>query len=298
MQGPSSTQARDFEEKVERHARRFDLKPLLDLLRANGYRREEIIFESAMGSTSSSIIEGVRFEHERGRWVYITLNLGLLGDSSLLPSYFFEVAEKTRDPDVFYDFIRFFDHKLLQSLVRSLYPEDDDIVFRDWGAAKTSFLKMLGMGSTSTLQWLMQLYFPELRVQASRQTFSNLTTAHAFKPGSSPLDGTGVLGRVYAAAESGFIVDLVAEEENDARGTPWAAVVRRRLDARVLPMLRPYRLPLVVRLKVLVHASWLQVEAGEQTKGFLGYDRFKTKDESGHTIIVYRHATTDPDDAG
>ena len=160
-----------------------------------------------------------------------------------------------------------------------------------------------GSGKSVSMLAVMGLLADTATVTADEMTYdgqdiSNLTTAHAFKPGSSPLDGTGVLGRVYAAAESGFIVDLVAEEENDARGTPWAAVVRRRLDARVLPMLRPYRLPLVVRLKVLVHASWLQVEAGEQTKGFLGYDRFKTKDESGHTIIVYRHATTDPDDAG
>ncbi|MFO0660574.1 MAG: hypothetical protein U0165_12190 [Polyangiaceae bacterium] len=285
-----------FEKRIEAEARRFELKPLLDLLSRYGYRREDIIFESAPGSTSPSIIDAVRFERQQGVIVYITLNIGLLGDSSLLPSYFFEVAERTRDPDTFYDFIRFFDHRLLQTLVRSLHPEDDDVMFRDWGAAKTSFLKMLGMGSTSTLQWLMQLYFPELRVQAFRQTFSNLTTSHAFRPGSSPLDGTGVLGKYYAAAESGLIVDLVAEEEIDARGNAWAAVVRKRLDARVIPVLKPYRIPLVVRLKVLVHASWLQVEGASSNKGFLGYDRFKTEEESGHTIIVYRHGSAGADE--
>ena len=279
---------RAFEREVERRARRFDLKALLDLLRAHGYQHHELLYESSHGgSSSSSIIEGVRFEHTPRRLVYITLNLGLLGDSSLLPSYFFETIEKTSDPDVFFDFIRYFDHRLLAGLVRSLYPEDDDLMFRDWGKAKEQFVKMLGMGSTCTLQWLLQLYFPELRVQVHRKSFSTTTVSHAFRPGDSQLDGTGVLGRIYTSAESGFVADLVAEEEENARGKSWAKVVKNRLNDRVLPLLEPYRLPLVVRLRVMVHASWLKVESKDNHTGFLGYDRFVTDEESGHTIIVH-----------
>lgn len=279
---------RAFEERLTREARRFELRPLLKLLRSRGYGRNDILFRSCTGGTSQSIVESLEFDRSRPRpVVQLTLNLGLLGDNSLLPSYFFEVIEQTRDPERFFDFLRFFDHRLIEGMVYALYPEDNRLLFRDWDRAKVSFLEMMGLGSVSALYWFMQLFFPELKVHVKRHPFSTESTSHAARPGYSALDGSGILGKYYVAEGSGFLIDLIAEEENDARGRSWATVVRRRLLDQVLPRIEDFRLPIVIRLRVLNHASWARVEEGAETRGYLGYDRIQGDAEAGHTIVVY-----------
>jgi hypothetical protein len=89
------------------------------------------------------------------------------------------------------------------------------------------------------------------------------------------------------AEGSGFLVDLIAEEEIDARNRSWASVVRRRLQDQVLPRIEAFQLPLVIRLRVLNHASWARVEGAGETRGYLGYDRIQGDAETGHTIVVY-----------
>src|SRR6185369_7117275 len=67
-----------FEARIVREARRFELKPLLDLLVARGYTREEILFEGTHEGSATNFVEAVRFEKEPVRVVVLTLNLGLL----------------------------------------------------------------------------------------------------------------------------------------------------------------------------------------------------------------------------
>ncbi|HEU4412956.1 MAG TPA: hypothetical protein VFS43_47380 [Polyangiaceae bacterium] len=276
-----------FERRVEREASRFDLRPLLDLLRARGYR--EILFQSATSARSSpSIVESVRFERSPRPLVRVALNLGLLADGTLLPSYFFRTVEGSRDPERFYEFLGFFEHRLIDEFVRALYPEEGGRALRDWGGARRSLFKMHGIGSPATLQWLARLYFPELGVRVGRWPFARLSSAHALRTGQTPLDGSGVLGRSYESHAEGLALELVAEEETDARGRGWAGVVVGRLRQKLLPLLAPFRLPLTVRLRVLVHASWARVESPDDPKGYLGYDRLRADEESGHTVVLYR----------
>lgn len=288
---PSSEQ-RAFEKTLARAARSFDLKPLLNLLLANGFTRDTIILQSSLGGTSASIIEEVSFKKHHPRLAYVTLNVGLLGDSSLLPSYFLQVIEQSPDADKFYDFIRFFDNRLLWSLIDALYPEDNARIFRDWSSAKQSFLKLLGVGSVSTLRWLFQLYFPELRVQVQRSSVlaPNTTDAFSFKP-SSQLDGASVLGGRQASDASGFTVELIADEETNGRGKGWAGIVKARLETALLPRLAPFKLPLLIRVRVLEHASWARLEDTSQHQGFLGYDRILGDEATGHTFVVFRGVT-------
>lgn len=279
---------RSFEERVTREARRFDLRQLLKLLREHGYGRNDLLFRSSLSGTSSSLVEAIEFDRSRSRpVVHIALNIGLLGDNSLLPSYFFEVIEQTRDPERFFDFLGFFDHHLIHGMMQALYPEDHQLLFRDWDRAKISFLEMMGLGSISTLHWFMQLFFPELKVHVTRHPFTTESTNHAARPGHSALDGSGILGRLYVAEGSGFLVELIAEEENNARGKSWAAVLRRRMNEQVLPRIEELRLPIIVRLRVLNHASWARVEEGSEVHGYLGYDRIQGDVEAGHTIVIY-----------
>ncbi len=285
--GADASSVEAFERRIEREASRFDLRPLLDLLRERGYR--QIWFQSAAsGRTSPSIVESVRFERSPRPLVRIALNLGLLADGTLLPSYFFRTVEASREPERFYEFLGFFEHHLLDEFVRALYPEAAGRGLRDWGAARRSLFKMHGIGSPATLQWLAQLYFPELRATVWRWPFARLSTAHALRTGQTPLDGSGVLGRSYESHTEGLCLELVAEEEIDARGRGWAGVVVSRLRQKLLPLLAPFRLPLTVRLRVLVHASWARVESPEDPKGYLGYDRLRGDETSGHVVVLYR----------
>ena len=287
----SSQTPMTFEERVVREARRFDLKPLLDVLQAHGYGREEILFESTDEGSSGSVVHAVRFATRPLRLVTITLNLGLLGDSSLLPSYFLMLIERSRDPERFYDFLRFFDHRLLENLTRALYVEDSG-VYKDWRGFQRSFLRMLSLGSTSTLGWLAQTYFPELRTHTSRHAFATETPNHAARAGISRLDGTSVMGRVYESDAAGFKIDLFAEEEVNSRGRAWPSIVLERLDERLLPILAPQRIPLVVRLTVMTHASWTRVDFSfADEHGYLGYERLRGDPEAGHTIVMYKGIT-------
>lgn len=300
-----------FQLRLQREAKRFELKPLLDLLRHKNYHRDQILFRSSSNGTSSALVEDVTFEPGTPTIVHVTLNVGLLSDNSLLPSYFFDVARQTYDPERFHDFLRFFDHSLLRAFVDGLFPEDGDRVFDDWGDAKNSFLRMLGLGSPSTMQWLMQLYFPEFKIHISRQSFFVESTAYAFRPGDSPLDGSGVLGSVYRTEASGLVVDLIIDEEKDSRNRGWAGIVRARLRRPVLPILAPFRLRMAIRLVVLQHASWALLEGkkpeappaprpaaqkpgapqGQDPQGYLGYDRLFVEEDSGHTMVLFRGIT-------
>lgn len=277
-----------FERRVSANAKRFDLRPLLDLLLSRGYQWNDFIFQSASISKSMTIVEDVTFERNPDCSVYITLNMGLLGDSSLLPSYFLEVVEKSPDPQLFFDFIRYFDHRLLDRFIRSLYPEDDDLLFRDWRAAKRSFLSTLGMGSIATLHWIFQLMFPDLKIGIHREKFSNAAAGFGVQTGRGGLDGSGVLGDSYTAPENGFVVDLIAAEEHTLSGRTWAEEVKARMG-RLIVLLRPFRIPLAVRVVVLEHTSWLRVEKDGANRGQLGYDRLKVDEPSGHTMVIYRN---------
>lgn len=284
-----------FETRLIARARRFDLRPLLAVLKAHGFEPHQIIFRGSTHGTSATLVEDLWFERGTPRRVYIQLNLGLLGDNSLLPGYFLETIEAHPDPRVrrsFYDFINFFDHRLLQGLLGGMYIEDNDRIFRDWGQIRRSFLRMLGVESPGTLQWLAQLYFPELRAHASRIPVATESASHSFRVGESRLDGSTILGRRYRTESAGLLLDLIADEETNSRDEGWAPIVKERLEATLLPLLAPFRLRLVVRLRVLAHASWSRLEAASgprgQARGFLGYDRLQTPAESGHTIVIFR----------
>jgi hypothetical protein len=266
----------DFEERIVRDAPRFDVQPLCALLREHGYGWDEILFESTQESTSRSVVRAVRFRQgPMFRSVVITVHLGLLGDNSPLPSYFLRVARDSPDPDRMFDFLRFFDHRLIDSLFASLHP---DAALFGSGAMLQALLRMAVPGSVSTLHWLVQLHFPELGVRVARRPFENATSAHACRTGASVLDGTAILGYRYISDMVGFQVDLIAEDEADMRGHDHADIVIARLQRRLLPLLAPFRLPLIVRLVVLFHkssATFDRQAARERPidRQFLGYER-------------------------
>jgi hypothetical protein len=275
----------DIERDIETRAKDFDLIVLLRLLHSLGWERENIYFESNRDPVSSqSLIESVVFHRASPAHVSIVVNFGLLGANALVPSYFTDVIDESMDPERFYDFIRFFDHRLIETFIYASYPEDDTSLYQSWDRVKLFYFKIIGAGSVSTLQTIFQLYFPELRVVVTRAPFRSSTDIHALRMGSSKLDGTAVIGREYESDAAGFKVDIYADEEINDIGEAWPHVVRNRLQSTVLPLLAPFRLSMIVTLTVLAHSSWARIKA----VGYLGYERIEDDEEGAHRIEIWR----------
>lgn len=282
----------EFEQDLVVNAHRFDLNPLVELLSENGYSYDSIRFESADDGRSTSLVRAVRFENQSPRVAVISVQWGLMGDNTLLPSYFHYVLRHARHAEGFLDFLRFFDHVLIQNLFWALHPERPDSPMGDWLQMQRAFLRLSIPASLSTLHGLIQSCFPDLGVRVRRYPFESSTTSEACWNGLSRLDGSGVLGRTYVTETAGYAVDLVAEEELDGSGRTWANVVLRRMDTQMLPLLAPYRLPLLVRLQVLAHKSWAHVDAPDgDRRGHLGYDRVRGGGQVEHTTVIYRGIT-------
>lgn len=280
----------DIERDIERRAKEFDLIVLVRLLCSIGWERENIYFESNRDPVSSgALIESVLIRRASPAHVTITVNFGLLGANALVPSYFIDVAESSLDPEKFYDFIRFFDHRLIETFLYSLYPEENTALYQNWDRVKLFYFKILGAGSVATLQTVFQLYFPELRVLVTRAPFRSSTEIHALTMGTSKLDGTSVIGRKYESDADGFKVDIYADEEESDTGGAWPHIVRRRLETVVLPLLEPFQLSMVVTLTVLTHATWAKLKHF----GFLGYERIEDDEETAHRIEIWRTSKED-----
>lgn len=280
-----------IERKLIRRAPEFDMKPLLSVLAKLGYRRDDVLFRSnPENTTTRSLIHSLELRRRPYRQAVITCNLGLLGSNGLLPSYFAQAMEHAPDPERFYDFIGFFDHRLLEAFFAASYPESDGGLYGDFARVRRFFFHMLGVGSVSTLQWLFSLYFPELRVQVTRRQFRNSTSSHAMRIGSSLLDGTAVVGRTYESDAPGFTVRMSSDEEIHSNGQSWPHITRERLDRHILPELAAFDIPLMVILRVTPHASWAELSHA----GYLGYERIRGEEEQGHQIVVFHGRSSQP----
>ena len=284
-----------FERRVVAEACRFDLRALVQALLAHGWAREQILFEGNPESPASGGMVERLVLRKRPRLAVITVNMGLLADGSLLPTYFVQAIERSRDPAVFHDFVRFFDHRLVANHLAALWPEEDPAVHPDYPAVARALLSMGGFSSVAAMHVIAVAAWPELAVRVGRTAFQERTEAHGTQTGVSRLEGTTVIGRHFQSDAQALSVDLVAEEETDSRGRPWAAIVRRRFVERVQPLVGPFRVPLEVRLRVLEHASWAHLDAGTSgSTGYLGYDRIHGDPEEGHAVTIFR-GITDPD---
>ncbi|NBD12985.1 type VI secretion system baseplate subunit TssG [Corallococcus silvisoli] len=280
-----------LERRIRARAKDFDLGPLLRLLESEGYGRERILFESNPEPVASaSLVEAVTFHTSPVRRVVVTLNLGLLGTPGLLPSYFLQVAEQLPEPEPFLDFIRFFDHRLLTALVDALHPERDVGLVGDWERTKGFYLRMVGVDSPATLQWLFQQVFPELRVTCVRRAFRTRFSGMRPTFGPTPLDGTGILGNAYATDVGGFQVELFADEEADLRGRNWPPLVRHRFHRHVLPLLVPARMQLEVLLTVRAHGRAARLGP----TGSLGYERLPGAEGQPLRQLIYLGDTAVP----
>jgi hypothetical protein len=296
-----------LESRLVADAPRFDLRPLLEQLALAGYGNEALLFEGATESGGASLVQGLRFMKRPMRTAIVTVHLGLMGEAGLLPSYFTWVAEHSPDQVGFSEFIRFFEHQLIDNMFHATHPDwcpppsgdgrtrlsqDTPSVLGDTPTFLRAILRIANPATPSTLHWIAQLCYPEFGVRLERQAFAIATNAYACQVGVSRLDGTGILGREYVANRCGFVLDLAADDEVDLRGRELADVAVARLRTRLLPLLAPYKLSLTVRLTIRWHSSFAHVDDPvDPDPSFLGYNRLGGPRDVSHTTVLYSGIT-------
>lgn len=279
------TDPRTDESEISRRATGFEPLALVELLLHRGYRPEEILFRSQPGTASPvSLVASVEFESAPIRHVVVTLNHGLLGPSSPLPSYFKQLlAHGDVDEASFLEFLRFYDHRILDELLKAASPERDERVFADFDGLKRSYLNLIGIRSISTLHWLFELAFPELDVRVERGPLSRDVPLAGTRLGVSRLGGDSVLGGQTRVAVPGFAVTIYCDEEHTDFGTPWVEEVRRRLDDVVFPAVIDAAPDLRVSVVLRSEKVWAQL----RPTSYLGFDRLKGGQRRNRQVLVW-----------
>jgi hypothetical protein len=287
--GHSGRDTSACERRLRARIREFDLGALLVTLHHLGYRDSTVLLESNPEETSpESLIEGIRFLAGPPRTAIVTVNMGLLGTQGLLPSYFQREVDKSAEPERFYDFIRFFDDRLLHDRARALYAERNPAAYPDYASTRRHCLGLLGFGSVLTLQRLLRDVFPELAVRVKRVRVRTQVETSMVRMGTSHLNGSAVLGGYYGVEPAGLSVDLVCEDGVMDSGDRWPSVAVTRLKKSVFPLLAPHRIALTVRLTTLAHANWVRVEEDEEEPlSELGFDRVQGRRERRHTVVLF-----------
>lgn len=257
------------EAQIAQHARRFDPICLVRTLLYMGYALNDIGFRSHFSPCSqSSLVESIEFRRQPRRAI-VTLNLGLLGGQSLLPSYLFkQVHNDTVDGARFAEFIGYFDDRLLRRFLMAVYPEMDSALYPDWEGRKRGGLFSLKLDSLAVLHWLGQRVFPELQVRAEKATLTRSVEMDAPVLGKMRLGFQAVFGKQVELPVPGTRVTLVAEEDDYAEGQPWAQEVERRLRELVFPLLRGAGVDLEVWLVIRAQRGWLRLKENS----YLGYE--------------------------
>lgn len=252
---------------LQRAAPRFDLAALLDVLALLGYRGDQLLFRSHLSTAHQpALIHAIELLQDPPR-ARITLNLGLLSAQGPLPSYFLKVMSQQRGESL-EEFLGFFDHWLLRDLVLSQFPERTTTLFPNFAQTRQQLLQIMARKAPSTLHWLFQRAFPELRVHAQRVIQRRTLRTSGIRMGATVLGEGSTFGGETAIPSGGVEVVLLTEEARSATDEPWGVEVQRRFTTALLPILRGTGLLLQVRLVIDERLGWAQLREDRH----LGYD--------------------------
>jgi len=283
---PHISSIEDLERKISKKIHEFDLISLLKLLIHHEYLLEEIHFRSHMSTCSQSgLIQGIEFLYQPDRQVVITINMGLLSAQSALPSYFQKnVDTKDIDRISFGDFIGYFDHFLIRNYIFNIYPEKNIKYFSDWEITKRQYLQIMDLKSSSTLFWIFQLVFPELKIQAKKMVMERGLKASALIMGKTILGSDAVFGKKTEATVYGMHITLFSDEEFTDNGIPWPKEINSRLDDQVFPILRSAEVDVEIILVIQSQKRWMKLES----ESYLGYDKMKGGKAQARRIRIFR----------
>jgi len=276
----------DLEKNVSRRIHEFDIISLLHLLMEMNYSPEEIRFRSHNSICSQSgLIHDILFQHEPVREAVITMNMGLLGVQSPLPSYFRKKMENEEaDKGSLADFIGYFDHHLIRDYICNIYPEINNFFYPHWELTKRRYLHILSLKSIGTLHWLFKKVFPEIGVQVENTVLSSNVQTRPVLLGKTTLGSDAVFGNKTSVPINGRRITFYSEEEMTDTQVPWPREIKNRLINLVFPVLQPMGIDLEILLVLKSQKRWVRLHA----ETYLGYDRIQSGEESYRRVRIFR----------
>ena len=274
-----------IESKIQACKDKFDFISLLRLLNHIGYTTSRIRFKSYNSLVSQKgLIRKIQFKKTTEKTVVITLNLGLLGPQSPLPSYFQKMIDAGRmDVNAFFQFINFFDHPLIEDFLQYAIPERNKKLFPDWEKMKLNYIKMLDLKSVGTVYWFLSLYFPELELRVDKIAKKREITTTPFILGNAILGDTSTFGDKTIILAEGIKVTFFADEELNNQNVPWPQEIRRRLKEEVFPIFSSAGMDIKVMLVIKFQNTWARL----QPDSYLGYDKIQGGRNQLRVIKVY-----------
>lgn len=257
-----------LERRIRERIRGFDVPALLEVLNASGYGGAEIEYRGHRTLVHQShLVHDIQFIHQPRERIIITVNVGLLSAQSPLPSFMMQTMEQL-DHDRLERFIGFFDHRLLHECFAGLYPEREGALLPGWPEAAKERLRLLRPTCQSTLHWLFRKVFPETELSVRRDVRSQRVPAPEMRLGASALGEGDAMGGFASIPTGGMEVRIFCDEPICSSGVPWAVEARRRLEAKLLPLLSETVLMLTVILVLREQEGFLRIER----QSHLGYD--------------------------
>lgn len=278
---------RSLEQEITAHLGDFDFISLLRLLKAEGFKEQNIWFSSHNSIASQKrIIESIQL---RQQYVFIEVNLGLLAPTGVLPSHIRQFMDR---PDVndqaLQLFLQFFDHLLVVSYLGQLYPQINRNFFSHWEHTKTCYVTLQNMRSQCSLHWLFEYAFPEFRIILQPGLFSNPNSSHL------PVLGKVQLGYDESVTQPGsgteFIIYLIQHPETRDSGlannfSNWS----QQLRARLYDLIFPWLYPLMINLDIYLCTYHQPTHLKLHQKSTLGYEPFfNTRDRIRHNEMEPR----------
>lgn len=279
---PSADQARQRqrERAVAARAHEFEGAALLDALHDLGYDDGDIVLRSHHSTVRpSALVHELRFERVPQRRVVVTLNLGLLGCESPLPSYIQKLNESSTDRLV--PFFEYFDHTLLRSRLRMQWPERDPELGCDWLSTRRNVSKLVRMDSPAMAHWLFRHVYPELDVAVRRQPTRRTIATEPVVLGRTAIGDGSALGGVTDVLCAGLAATLVTGEPLTTTGRPWQDEAARRLREHLLPQIVDSEMGLTVTLVIRDRPSFLTLSPSS----FLGLQPLQSGSSSTKVMV-------------
>ena len=256
------------QQEIKDRLHQFELLALLRLLDHLGYR--QIWYQSSEQLISEpQILEDIDFidlsnkeqPDSQQALVKLSLNIGMLGPQSPLPSYFLKLRETLLQNDQdFIQFIGFFDHILIEQLLRQLFPELALFNGQTWANWQQQSLLLTNLKAVRNVHMIFSAIFPEYQIncdwQQQRQSLS-LCDRHVAELGIFVIGTTRGLGGV--AAKHDKILRVRLSQQAWPLSLP---ELRHRLEQLIFPLFAPLWLPIEVYL--VGQLQPLQLAANEQ----------------------------------
>ena len=290
-------QQKPIEQQIKEKIGQFELLALHRLLHHLGYR--QIWYQSCDRLVSEpQVIDDIDFtehktEHSTANkpLVKLTLNIGLLGPQSPLPSYFMKIRETLIQKDEeFKQFIGFFDHILIDNLLKQLFPELAQFGGISWLTQQKNSLLLTNLKAIRNIQMIFAAIFPEYQVKCYWQQ-QRQSRLKQMPLGSFTLGTPQSLGGVYFHQQGIVRVCLTRGCDSfhmsglDTTGLD-ITELQQRLHQLVLPLFAPLSLPLEVFLQGILQPLHLS----ESSQGFqqmtpLGYHPLLSASQAGQQLL-------------